>query len=145
MFLPEGVRMRLATAADAEAIFVFDPIAAVAGSRRAFVRRSICERCCHVAEADGRVVAYAVIDNTFYGHGFIPLLYVANDCRRHGIGSALVRHVELACASPKLFSSTNESNVPMRQLLSKLGFVPSGVIENLDEGDPEIVYFKRLR
>ena len=32
----------------------------------------------------------------------------------------------------------------MQSLLSKLGFALSGVIENLDEGDPELVYFKRV-
>jgi hypothetical protein len=26
-----------------------------------------------------------------------------------------------------------------------LGFVASGIIENLDEDDPELIYFKRLR
>jgi len=57
----------------------------------------------------------------------------------------LVRHVEQECRTPKLFTSTNESNAPMRALLAKLGFSPSGVIENLDEGDPELVFFKRLR
>jgi hypothetical protein len=33
----------------------------------------------------------------------------------------------------------------MQSLLSRAGFVLSGVIENLDEGDPEIVYFRRVR
>jgi hypothetical protein len=33
----------------------------------------------------------------------------------------------------------------MRSLLTKLGFEPSGIIENLDDGDPELVFFKRLR
>ena len=33
----------------------------------------------------------------------------------------------------------------MQSLLSKFGYVLSGVIHNLDEGDPEIVYLKRLR
>jgi len=33
----------------------------------------------------------------------------------------------------------------MQSLLAKLEYVLSGVIHNLDEGDPEIVYFKRLR
>jgi hypothetical protein len=30
----------------------------------------------------------------------------------------------------------------MQSLLAKLDYVPSGVIHNLDEGDPEIVYFQ---
>lgn len=33
----------------------------------------------------------------------------------------------------------------MQLLLAKLEYVLSGVIHNLDEGDPEIVYFKQLR
>jgi hypothetical protein len=33
----------------------------------------------------------------------------------------------------------------MQALLNRLGYTPSGVIHNLDEGDPEIVCFKRLR
>jgi hypothetical protein len=32
----------------------------------------------------------------------------------------------------------------MQSLLAKLNYVPSGVIHNLDAGDPELVYFKRL-
>lgn len=42
----------------------------------------------------------------------------------------------------KLFTSTNESNVAMQRLCDRLGYVRSGFIENLDERDPEVVYFK---
>lgn len=38
-------------------------------------------------------------------------------------------------------ASTNRSNEPMRRLLERQGFVASGVVENLDQGDPERVYF----
>jgi hypothetical protein len=30
----------------------------------------------------------------------------------------------------------------MRQLLTQVGYEPSGTIENLDPGDPELVYVK---
>ena len=33
----------------------------------------------------------------------------------------------------------------MQALLNRAGYAVSGVIHNLDEGDPEVVYFKRLR
>jgi hypothetical protein len=33
----------------------------------------------------------------------------------------------------------------MQALLDKLEYAHSGIIENLDEADPELVYFKRLR
>ena len=36
------------------------------------------------------------------------------------------------------------ANSPMRCLLVRLGFAETGVINGLDEGDPEIVYLKRL-
>jgi hypothetical protein len=32
----------------------------------------------------------------------------------------------------------------MRRLCEKKGFSRSGYVENLDEGDPAIVYFKRV-
>jgi hypothetical protein len=35
------------------------------------------------------------------------------------------------------------SNTIMQELFEKLGYIRSGYIENLDEGDPEIIYFKR--
>jgi len=43
----------------------------------------------------------------------------------------------------KVFSSTNQSNRRMHQLFHNLGFVKSGFIDNLDEGDPEIIYMKQ--
>jgi hypothetical protein len=73
------------------------------------------------------------------------MLYVDSDYRRCGAGAALLKHMQSLCETPKLFTSTNLSNLPMQSLLAKLGYVLSGVIHNLDEGDPEIVYFKRLR
>jgi len=32
----------------------------------------------------------------------------------------------------------------MQRLCEHLGYVRSGWIDNLDEGDPEIIYFKRV-
>jgi RimJ/RimL family protein N-acetyltransferase len=46
----------------------------------------------------------------------------------------------------KIFSSTNESNESMQKVFSANGFVRSGIIKNLDEGDPEIIFHaKKLR
>jgi hypothetical protein len=36
------------------------------------------------------------------------------------------------------------SNTPMRELLSQLGYQSSGVVENLDPGDPELIFMKIL-
>lgn len=53
-----------------------------------------------------------------------------------------MRYSESICQTTKLFTSTNLSNLPMQALLTKLGYRLSGVIHNLDDGDPELVYFK---
>ncbi len=139
----EGVR--LANLADAAPIVGFDHVAKVDPARAQFIHRSIANDLCHVYERDGEAVAYAVLEYSFYGKGFISMLYVHPEQRRKGIGEKLMRHVEVLCQTDKLFTSTNQSNRPMQKLLEKLGYQPSGYIENLDEGDPELVYFKRLK
>ena len=139
------MRLRVATGADADAILALDRVVAPDGARAGCVREEIEARACHVALVDERVVAYAVLNYRFYGNGWIEMLRVDPRFRRRGIGASLVRHLVGVCRTPKLFTSTNRSNAPMRRLLEALGFVPSGTIDNLDEGDPERVYFRRLR
>ena len=72
------------------------------------------------------------------------MVYVAKSERRRGVGRSLMRALANQCKTSKLFTSTNESNSAMRALLATLGYVPSGVIENLDPGDPELVFFLDL-
>ena len=96
-----------------------------------------------VAELDGELVGYAA-QGRFFGYDFLELLAVRPDKRRQGIATALIRAVEARSTSGKLFTSTNESNTPMRRLCERLGFQPSGVVENLDQDDPELIYFKRV-
>ncbi len=55
-----------------------------------------------------------------------------------------MREIERRCRTAKLFTSTNESNIPMQALLRSLGYVPSTVIHQFDPGDPELVYFLDL-
>jgi RimJ/RimL family protein N-acetyltransferase len=56
----------------------------------------------------------------------------------------LLRYLVSICQTPKLFSSTNQSNRPMQALFAKVGFEQSGRIDNLDPNDPEIVYYKAV-
>jgi len=97
---------------------------------------------CLVAEVDGEVRGFVMLNYTFFGFGFIPLIVVGEGNRRAGTGLRLLATAEARCASRKLFTSTNTSNVAAHGLLAQAGFQRSGVIENLDDGDPEIVYFK---
>jgi GNAT superfamily N-acetyltransferase len=138
------ITIRPAAEGDVEALCSLDQVALLEEGRREFIRRSVAAGVCHVAEAGPEAVGYAVLTYAFYGHGFVEMLYVHPGRRRLGAGAALLRHLESLCRTGKLFTSTNLSNLPMRSLLGKAGYAPSGVIHNLDEGDPELVYFKQL-
>ncbi len=107
---------------------------------RDFLRRAMEEGGCSVFERDGRVLGCVGLDHSFYGNGFVPVLLVREEFRRQGIGEALLRHALASCRTPRLFTSTNLSNAPMQGLLAKLGFALTGVIHDLDPGDPELVY-----
>ena len=139
------ISIRLAEESDVEALFSLDLIARREDERREFIKQSVASGTCIVAVAEDEVIGYGVLNYNFFHHGNIDMLYVHADHRRRGAGAALLRHLESQCKTPKLFTSTNLSNLQMQSLLTKLEYVVSGVIHNLDEGDPEIVYFKRLR
>ena len=96
-----------------------------------------------VAELDGDLVGYAA-HGRFFGYDFLELLAVQPAKRRQGIATALFRAVESRSRSGKLFTSTNRSNRPMRRLCERLGFLPSGAVENLDACAAELFYFKEV-
>jgi GNAT superfamily N-acetyltransferase len=124
---------------DREAMVAIDHMA-----RGPFIDRALRSATCIVAEHDDRVLAYAVLEYTFFDNGFLSMVYMAESERRRGSGRALLDALAARCATRKLFTSTNQSNVPMQELLAALGYVRSGVIENLDPNDPELVYFLDL-
>ena len=138
------ISIRPAVANDVETVCSFDLIARQADDRRDFIRRAVNAGTCYAAVAEQDIIGYGVLNYTFYHQGCIDMLYVAAGQRRRGAGTALLAHMERQCQTPKLFTSTNLSNLPMQALLAKRGYVLSGVIHNLDQGDPEIVYYKRL-
>jgi ribosomal protein S18 acetylase RimI-like enzyme len=128
-----------------KAICAVDPVAEAEEERRDFIRSSAEDGTAWVAVADGRIVGYAVLEHTFFARGFVAMLMVDPRHRRRGVGSALMRHLEDLCESERIFVSTNESNLPMQALVDRLGYKRSGKVEDLDPGDPEIFYSKRLR
>ncbi|MGE3303259.1 MAG: N-acetyltransferase family protein [Hyphomonadaceae bacterium] len=112
------------------------------------------ERARHVAAAfaagrgwivrDAGEIAGFAHTGMFFGHALIELVFVAPGFRRRGAASALMRAIAAACEGDRIFTSTNESNASMRALCAKLGWAASGVIDNLDPGDPELIFVKCL-
>ena len=139
------ISVRSAIESDVEALCALDLIARQEEERREFIRSEVACGTCFVAVTHEGVIGYGVLNYTFFRNGNIDMLYVHSDHRRRGAGTALLKHMESLCKTPKLFTSTNSSNLPMQSLLAKLGYESSGTIYNLDEGDPELVYFKPLR
>lgn len=135
--------LRTATESDLPAIDGVDDAAAEERSRGQHIREWVGAGRAVVAVIDERVVGYAVLEYTFFGNGFLSMLMVERASRRQGVAAALVRHLEDVCTTEKLFTSTNQSNTPMQRLLQRMSFEPSGVVYNLDEGDPELFYVKR--
>lgn len=98
-----------------------------------------------VAYADGSPVGFACLDDRhFFRTPFVSLLVVHPDHRRLGIGQALVDRLQREAIGKRLFTSTNQSNGPMMAFLKTNGFVLCGQVQGLDEGDPELIYFKDL-
>lgn len=139
------ISIRPVNESDVEVLCSLDLAARCENPRREFIKHSVASGACYVAVAEDEVIGYGVLSYNFYDNGNIEMLYVHSDHRRRGAAAALLRHLESLCQTSKLFTSTNLSNLAMQSLLAKLEYVLSGVIHNLDEGDPEIVYFKRLR
>lgn len=137
--------IRCARLADHEALLALDTVLAGEPGRGVQIRHWIDSGCCYVVQAGECVGAYGVLGYHFFGHGFIEMVMVGERFRRQGLGIALVRHFQAHCRTPKLFASTNLSNRQMQALLTTAGFRTSGFIDNLDDNDPEIVYFARSR
>ena len=113
--------------------------------RAEYLAEAVKRQECYIAREGWDVVGFAILNQHFFGQYFIDLLVLSPKQWRESAAIALFQHLEKIVPAEKLFTSTNQSNAPMQALCEKLGFVKSGWIDNLDEGDPEIIYFKRLK
>lgn len=137
--------IRTANPEDIHAILALDSVSSVEPERQSEIHSWVQSGNAVVACHGSSIIGYAVLEDTFFRQSFVAMLQVAPPQRRQGIATALLRHLECACRTTKLFTSTNASNLPMQALLSATGYEPSGVIYHLDEGDPELIYYKALR
>ena len=133
------VELRPARAGDVAAIVAVDPPRL---GRPEDIQALIEEQASLVAVERGEIVGFLGLrPGHFFRRDFIDLLYVAPGSRNQGAGRALMRAALRNASTPRVFVSTNESNTPMRQLLGSEGWILSGVLTGLDEGDPEHVFF----
>lgn len=111
-------------------------------SRRGYIEESIKLNQCLVAKEDDVIIGFLIYDTSFFGCTFISLLIVSPSKRRKGYATLLLDGLMGIAPTKKVFSSTNQSNISMQKVFDRNGFIESGIVNNLDDGDPELVYFK---
>lgn len=97
-----------------------------------------------VAEADDDVVGFLAYRTEWFQCTFVSLVVVREDFRRRGIAREFFKAVEAVSPTPRLFSSTEETNAPSIRMHTALGFTPSGYIDNLPQGTRELLFYKRI-
>lgn len=130
---------------DVAAMLACDAYAQMHPERGEAVRAAVGTGHSQVAIRADQVAGYVLTHDDFFGHGFVSLVVVAPGQQRRGVGLRLLAAAADACRTEKLFTSTNQSNGAAQRLFASAGFVRSGRIEHLDEGDPELVYMKWCR
>ena len=136
---------RAAQAGDVAAMLACDAYAQAHPERGEVVRDAVGKGRCQVALRAGQVAGYILTHGDFFGHDFVSLVVISPAHQRCGVGRRLLAAAAHACKTAKLFTSTNQSNSAAQGLFAGAGFVRSGRIDHLDEGDPEFVYVKFLR
>jgi GNAT superfamily N-acetyltransferase len=139
------VTIRPAVRTDLEHISRMDAQTRVDQSRRATIEGGICRGECLLALDGATPLGYGVMNHEFFDRSFVLLIYVDAAHRRQHIATCLFDEFERRCKTNRIFTSANLSNLAMQALLTARGYVLSGIIQDLDPGDPEIFYSKKLR
>ena len=81
----------------------------------------------------------------FHDSEYITFLSVQPDFRRRGIGTTLIQEIEKISRFNRILISTEEWNIPMLNLLAKLGFSKCGSIDRLNaDGSQELFFIKPI-
>jgi ribosomal protein S18 acetylase RimI-like enzyme len=127
-------------------VIVMDLATEVLGPERAgpFVRSHVERHHLLVAVAEDQVIGFIAFRTDWFQCTLVTAVAVKKDFRRRGTARALYREVESMSPSPRLFSSTEETNSASIRMHTALGFAPSGHIDNLPQGYRELLFYKRV-
>ena len=138
-------KIRLSAPTDVSALKSIDSVIPVDPPRADFINKWLREDTVVVADLDGRLVGYGVFNHGFFHQGQVDMLMVHPEYRGRRIGEQLLKALEQRCDTPKLFVTTNLSNHRMQRLLLRMGYAACGYIGELDPGDPEFVFVKKMK
>jgi len=125
------IGIRLTLERDLPMLNELDHVARGGSARRSFIKDATCARCAWTIEVSSEIADYEIMARQFFD-------------RSSGYSPKLISFLENQSKSGDLFTSTSESNSHMQDVLERLGCERSGIIHNLDAGDPEIVYVKKV-
>jgi len=138
--------VRRATRADLEAVLALDLSSPVDHSHAELLTTRVESGEVLIFENDAQLLGFAIVAaRSFFGFDFVELLSVAERVRRMGVGSSLLSEAAAQSSTDRVFISTNKSNRPMIALLENAAWLFSGKLEGIDEGDPELIYYKDVR
>ncbi len=130
----------------ADAIPCAELAALVIGEERAgaFIKSHLERHHLIVADSDESIVGFLAYRIDWFQCTFVSLVVVREDFRRRGIAREMFKAVEAMSPTPRLFSSTEETNAVSIRMHAALGFVPSGHIDNLPQGSRELIFYRRI-
>lgn len=98
--------------------------------RRNYIKKAIELRQCLCAKENEEIVGFLIYNTNFFECVFISLVIISPSHRRKGYASLLLKYMMSISPTTKVFSSTNRSNIIMRKVFEKNGFIQSGITEN---------------
>ena len=113
--------------------------------RKEQITKAISDNECFIILEGSEPVGFVLFDYRFFSQGWVELLIIDEKHRGKGIVGNVFNLLSQQCKTEKIFTSTNNSNLPMQKALTKAGFTFSGKLNGLDEGDPELFYYKRVK
>ena len=138
------IEVRLPRVADAAGCAELAALAIGEERAGAFIRSHMERHHLVVAEVDGEIVGFLAYRTDWFQCTFVTLVVVREDYRRKGIAREFFKSVEVISPTPRLFSSTEETNGASIRMHTALGFTPSGHIDNLPQGTRELLFYRRI-
>ena len=145
----ENIRLRKATSKDRAIVVDFDysldKDEHIKFNREEKITKAISNDECFLILVDKQEVGFVIFDYRFFDQGWIELIIIDEKYRGKGIGGKTFDIICEQCKSDKVFTSTNSSNTQMQKALTKANFTFAGKLNGLDDGDPELFYYKKVK
>jgi len=145
----ENISLSIATILDKKIVVEFDynldKKEHVKLNRKEKIHKAILNKHCFKILMNNKAVGFAIFDYRFFDQGWLELIIIEKAYRGKGIRGKAINLICNQSNTNKVFTSTNASNIPMQQVLNKIGFTFSGKLIGLDYRDPELFYYKTIK